>query len=76
MKTKINRNLYFAILDAFEHQIRYHEKEKKHAVGLAIQALTTAQRQGFVEMAEHHGGWEVETYTNKKAFMDEFEPDM
>lgn len=76
MKTKINKDLYFAVLDAFEHQIRYYEKEKKHAIGLTIQCTTPAQRQTYVDIAQSQGDWAIETYANKRAFMDEFEPDM
>lgn len=74
MKTKINNNLYFAVLDAFQCQISHYEKGKRLNVGCAKEVSNPTERQKHLDAAKDCGKWALEAHEYKLEFIDTFEP--
>lgn len=76
MKHKINRDLFFAIVDAFEIEIKHFERRKKLSVGCAIECTNAQERETHLKAAQDYGMWALEAYNYNKQFVDDFEPDI
>lgn len=71
---KLNKDLYFAIIDAFEMQIAEFEKRKRLSVGCAIHCTDKEERELHLKGANEAGKWALEAYNYNKEFVDTFEP--
>lgn len=70
----MNKDLFFAIISAFEIEIEHFEKCKRLAVGCAIRSNTQEERNKHLETANEAGNWALEAYNYNKEFVDTFEP--
>lgn len=76
MKPKIDSNLYFAVLDAFQCQISHYEKIKRLNVGCAKEVSNPEDRQKHLDAAKDCGKWALEAHRYKLEFIDIFEPEI
>lgn len=67
MKQKINKDLFFAIISAFEHQIEHFEKCKRLSVGCAIHCTDSEERKTHLKAATDAGNWACEVYNTTKS---------
>lgn len=76
MKTKINSQMFFNILDAFDFMIEAYEKRKRKSVGLATTTDNVKERARHLAEARQYGDWAIEAYDQKRTFTDAFEADI
>ena len=75
MKQLMNRNLFFAIVDAFECEILKFRDCRRIHIGSALHC-PKEERQKHLDEAEQWHTWEEEAMKFKKQFTELFEPDM
>lgn len=75
MRQLMNRDLFFAIVDAFECEILKFQEHRRKLVGCALHS-PKEERQRYLDEAEQWHTWEEEAMRFNKQFIDLFEPDM
>lgn len=75
MKQLMNRDLFFAVIDAFENEIRKCEDLRRKTIGCALHC-PKEERQKYLNEAELWHRWAKEAEAHQEEFYRLFEPDM